>query len=229
MEQARTLEEIQLKMKQELLDRQTQLMEQLQHLDSLPASSLPNGGTAAVIMMQGDNGVTDPAKMSDASGPTASTTSNGHSAYHNGVHNGRADPPEVTGTQSLSADESNTSQGSSHDTWDSTNAFTHERPVLTGSERSTPTPTQAALPAADSSNDLELLSQSVHIPVDFKDAEADNSDSRLVATQPVIQPTTANGFMENDLIDLSARTSELGDSTPRNIMVIPLTIGLLLV
>lgn len=246
MEQSRTLEQIQVKMKQEIQHKQAELMEQLQRrLDIQPASTQAVNGSANgfIPLLAQDRPIT-PSRTANGVGPLhpprtpASLTSafstpvtvpkstpiNGHS-HHNGV-NANSAGAEGRGdvmTSSFSADESingSTSQSSSHDTWDSTNAFTHERPVLTGSERSTPTP---VMPSADSSNDLELVSQSIHIPVDVKEEDILNlssnlSNGQLSQPKPTSAPIPTNTEQSEDLIDLDSLTSVGGgeDNTPRN-------------
>lgn len=278
MQQTRTLEQLQLQMKQELLDKQAQLMAQLHTLDTVqPAVTLSNGSTSPITStpaLAGSSTYTSAGTSitalngtpktvvvtpHSATPPTStvltkSAATNGHSPFYNGVNGHMVGRNEtVTGgmTSSFSADESingSTSQGSSHDTWDSTNAFTHERPVLTGSERSTPVasaaPTATVLPSMDIGNDLELMSQSVHIPVDTKEAEnqADSLHSRLSHSSSVSQlqaqhpesTQLSNGRKNssepasNDLIDLDERSANssaaaIDDSTPRNSAVVSYT------
>ncbi|XP_067940769.1 M-phase phosphoprotein 9-like [Watersipora subatra] len=202
MEQTRTLEEIQLKMKQELLARQAQLMQQLQCIESAQPPSLSNGSSFSppppTVPNDGPASLNPPDAFN-----TPVTESSGPSAFSNGMSNKRESAAD--NTPSVSTDESmsgNISQSSSHDTWDSANALAHERPVLTGSERSTPTP---VLLSADSSNDLELLSQSVHLPV--IDSSTRNS---IVGQQADLKTSNGgnspvNGFLSsNGVVTASA-------------------------
>ena len=221
MEQTRTLEEIQMKMKQELVDRQAQLMLQLQKLNPL------SNGTAATAPSD-DSATTSPRACPDLSNiPASPSATNGQLSFANGMHNGssvdsnsaaRAGSCEVIGDsirRSLSADESlsgNISQGSSHDTWDSSNAFAHERPVLTGSERSTPTTT--VLPSVDSSKDLELLSQSIHIPMDAKDSDTETSGGRLASMLSQKGSSRTNTYIDNGTTCNTSITADSATSEP---------------
>ena len=250
MEQTRTLEQLQLQMKQQLQDKQAQLMQQITSMDLQQGSA---AGNSQVILSS--PAVAPRLAPSDAPPLNSTPNNSSRSPYINNltsqISNGSvAAVPQVKPTNgftplcngsevvhqsaamtsSFSADESNTSQGSSHDTWDSTNAFTHERPVLTGSERSTPTP---ILPSNDDSS-LELLSQSIHIPLDNKDNQTlppnTTTSSELLKLQgnpaadtSLINPKLASIKSVDDLIDLNSHASDTvaaDDSTPRNAVTI---------
>lgn len=253
MEQTRTLEQLQLQMKQQLQDKQAQLMQQItNNLDlqngvgsaNQPASTTPKPTTSDDSQRPVSNStphynssLRSPPYITsltstgtDAGGPAQSTPANSYpinTSVCNG--NGSAMMRQPTAmTSSFSADESNTSQGSSHDTWDSTNAFTHERPVLTGSERSTPTPVLPANEDDDensSVNDLELISQSVHIPLDEQDnlasaapaAYADANQVNNKISSNTADSIHANKSQENPVIPTSLQSNDLlqDETTPR--------------
>lgn len=213
MEQTRTLEQLQLHMQQQMLQKQAQLMEQIQRLDSHKISSDESRKQTTDAMST----VTSPAGAATntpkTNGFVAAPPSAGHqslppvalspspiistSNYSHSIaeisHSSLPAAPLSTGAAS-SADESL----ASHESWDS--AFDHERPVVTGSEQSTPTaggtspvgsPTYAAADVGEEEgDDRELVSQSVHLPCDEREPYTSPELTSTAGHQP-----TANRFV----------------------------------
>lgn len=242
MEQTRTLEQLQLQMKQQLLEKQAQLLLQLKTLDN-QAGSDQDQEDAGIEEEVGERQLSNSSRPSQNQHTTAnnSTTElNAGSDYKDNLNR----KSDVMSNSVTSADESlngNISQGSSHDTWDSSNAFAHERPVLTGSERSTPTP---VLPSTNSSNDLELISQSIHIPCDESGSQtaaspavvtsssqplgsnlnasiavANGVDGQSIVTATVVSKTDVSANLADTPRELSGGAvgqNDEDDDTPRN-------------
>lgn len=78
------------------------------------------------------------------------------------------------------------------------------------------------LPSNNSSNDLELLSQSIHIPLDNKDNQTHTispSEPQVNTDSSLVNPTLTSIKSVDDLIDLKSQTPEptaADDITPRN-------------
>jgi len=143
-------------------------MEQIQRLD---AFKLDNSKAESQPLSTSNDLMEDQAEPSQPNGTDCLEVADSSANHTTGYDDTTAHDNSVGKLQSatLNAEESlsgNVSQSSSHDTWDSTNAFTRERPVLTGSERSTPTPVLVTR-----NDDTELVSQSIHIPCDKRSVD----------------------------------------------------------
>lgn len=220
MEQTRTLEQLQLHMRQQLMEKQAQLLEELKTFDSpQKAASSRSELTPCGNAMPITASIVAASRQIDSSTPSSPPKLLSH-------HNGKQEGPTLSADESINGNTSQaSSHASSHDTWDSSNAFAHERPVLTGSERSTPTATVP--PTTNSNSDLELISQSVHIPYsednDVDDESAHHSDGldgggvNGVTTAPDTDLITfSSGPATADTVNApSAKTQEDTD-TPRS-------------
>ena len=210
-EQARTLEQMQLQMRQQFVEKQAQLLEQLKTLDN--SHSETSNGLDGGVAVNGN--VKDEQAVRDAN--TSADLSNGIASSHANDDNDDVADKDGLFDSVASGDESgSTSHGSSRDTWDSTNAFTHERPVLTGSERSTPTPVMSMNNDegdSDDINDLELLSQSIHIPVSEQDNGQREPSKPHEGSQPLSQTATTHNPGNGALLLASASDD---NETPRN-------------